>query len=47
MIIYLITLLTSGSSIIVDANKRCACSEIMLETDCNKIMNCKWVNKMC
>lgn len=44
MILYFITLLTCGSSIVVDANKRCACSEIILEKDCNTILNCKWVN---
>lgn len=44
MIFYLLTLLTSGNSVIIDTNLRCACSEILLENDCNSLMNCKWVN---
>ncbi|CAD8072000.1 unnamed protein product [Paramecium primaurelia] len=47
MIFFFLTLLSCGSSIIVDANQRCACSEILLQEDCNTIMNCKWVNQKC
>ncbi|CAD8183596.1 unnamed protein product [Paramecium octaurelia] len=47
MIFYFITLLVYGNSIIVDANLRCACSEIQLQEDCNTIMNCRWVNSKC
>ncbi|CAD8099635.1 unnamed protein product [Paramecium sonneborni] len=47
MIFYLLTLLTSGNSVIIDTNLRCACSEILLENDCNSLMNCKWVNNQC